>query len=180
MKSPRRRAESPATRHYLLAIHQISRNKGVARTGDIATVLKISSPSVTNMLDQLAARDLIAYRKYEGARLAPDGEAIVRALSARADVFRKFLKRIDVPDPLAEQDGRVLENGLSAQTMRQMERFVRFVDLFGQDPCFFAHFRRYCAGGTIDASQNPYCALKTAAPKRRKRTRADPGNRRKS
>ncbi len=174
---PNRGGESAATHQYLLAIYQISRNKGVARTSDIATVLKVRSPSVTNMLERLAARNLIAYRKYEGGRLAPEGEAIAKELLARADVFEKFLKRIDVPDRLAEKDARVLESGLSAQTMRQMERFVRFVDLFGQDPCFFSHFRRYCAGGAIDASKTPYCALSGPAMRGGRKRRPGPPSR---
>ncbi|MCL6088748.1 MAG: metal-dependent transcriptional regulator [Candidatus Marsarchaeota archaeon] len=160
--------ERSSVHHYLLAIYQISKNKGVARTTDIATVLKVSSPSVTNMLERLTERGLITHRKYQGARLAPDGEAIVKALTARANVFKKFFKRIDVPEHLIDKDAHVLEAGLSVQTMRQMERFVRFVDLFGEDPCFFAHFKRYCAGG-LDMGKTPFCGLKLIEDPKRAR-----------
>lgn len=158
--APRAGSEPGALRHYLLAIHQIARNKGVARTKDIATVLKVSSPSVTNMLERLAAKGLVLYRPYQGARLSPEGEAMVKTLAARASIFMRFLKRIDVPEHLIEADARMLESGLSAHTLRQMERFVRFVDLFGDDPCFLAQFRRYCSGELGTDAGSPACSLK--------------------
>ncbi|VVB57671.1 Transcriptional regulator MntR [uncultured archaeon] len=172
--STRPHGERSALHHYLLAIHHISLNKGVARTRDIALVLKIRPPSVTNMLERLSARHLILYKKYECARLAPEGEAIVKTLTARAAVFMRFLQRIGAPAHLVEQDAQALESGLSGPTMRQMERFVRFIDLFGEDPCFLAYFRRYCAGEMPWRERPPYCGLKVVenkGPKSPKRAR---------
>ena len=162
----RSHGERSSLHHYLLAIHHISRNKGAARTSDIALVLKIRPPSVSNMLERLAARHLVLYKKYEGARLSPEGEAIVRTLTARAAVFKRFLERIGAPAHLAERDAQAMENGLSGPTMRQMERFVRFIDLFGQDPCFLAYFRRYCTGELDWRERPPYCGLKVVEKKK--------------
>jgi len=158
---------SRAEQNYLLAIYQISRNKGVASTGDIATVLKVRSPSVTNMLDLLAKKSLITYRKYQGAMLAPGGMQIVKSLTARANVFKRFLSRIGVSAHLVDKDAQVLESGLSAQSMRKMEKFVRFVDLFGEHPCFFEHFKKYCEGGVLDASSRCACSLKMVMKKKK-------------
>lgn len=159
---------SPAEHNYLLAIYQISKNKGVASTGDIATVLKVRSPSVTNMLDSMAKKNFITYRKYHGAMLAPDGAEIVKSLTARANVFKRFLSRIGVPAHLVEKDSHVLESGLSAQSMRRMEKFVRFVDLFGEHPCFFEHFKKYCDGGVPQESASCACSLRIVKKKKKK------------
>ncbi|PIT84929.1 hypothetical protein COU37_00195 [Candidatus Micrarchaeota archaeon CG10_big_fil_rev_8_21_14_0_10_45_29] len=159
-------AGSRAEQNYLLAIYQISKNKGVASTGDIAKVLKVRSPSVTNMLDNLEKKSLITYRKYQGAMLAPEGAGVVKSLTARANVFKRFLSRIGVPAHLVEKDSHVLESGLSAQSMRKMEKFVRFVDLFGEHPCFFEHFKKYCEGGVPQERGNCACSLKMVMKKK--------------
>ena len=140
-----------AEQDYLLAIYQIQKNKGVARTIDLAKVLGIKSPSVTDMLGKLCNKDLILYKKYEGARLTQSGLKIAKSQLSSQLAFKKFLKRILVPGHLIEKDAHLLEHGLSPSTMRQFEKFVKFMDLFGENPCFFAHFKLYCQKGKLTA-----------------------------
>ena len=141
--------KSKAEQDYILAIYQISRNKGSARTSDIAKVLQIKSPSVTDMLPKLFKKGLILYKPYEGARLSNPGEEIAKSLISRQAVFKKFLKRILVPEDSLERDAHVLEHGLSPTAMRQFAKFVNFMGQFGDNPCFFAHFKLYCQKGKI-------------------------------
>jgi len=164
---------SKAEQDYLLAIYHISKNKGAARTTDIATVLNIKSPSVTDMLSKLSKKNLILYKKYEGARLAPKGDEIAKSLLSRQIIFKKFLKRLFIPENLIEKDAQVFEHGLSRTTMRQFAKFVQFMDLFGDNPCFFAHFKNYCEKGEISkevrtsgliCSTNPNGSKNSCAP----------------
>lgn len=154
---------SQSEQSYLLAIYHISKNKGVARTCDLASVLKIKSPSVTDMLSKLAQKNLILYKKYEGARLSQKGGEVAKSLLSRQQIFKKFLRRIYIPQNLIEKDAHVLEHGLSPTTMRQFAKFVQFMDLFGENPCFFAHFKSYCSAGKI-AGKIPALRLSCSFP----------------
>ena len=157
---------SRAEQDYLLAIYQISKNKGVARTTDLAKALRIKSPSVTDMLNKLRNKNLILYKKYEGARLAPAGLKVAKSQLISQVAFKKFLKRIFIPSHLIEKDAHVLEHGLSATTMRQFSKFVQFIELFGETPCFFAHFKIYCQKGKISKeAKNLRLICKTPKPK---------------
>ena len=157
---------SRAEQNYLLAIYQISKNKGVARTTDLAKVLKIKSPSVTDMLGKLAKKNLVLYKKYEGARLTPAGLKIAKSQISSQLAFKKFLKRLLIPDHLIEQDAHLLEYGLSATTLRQFSKFVQFMELFGENPCFFAHFKIYCQKGKLSKeAEKVRLMCKTPKPK---------------
>ena len=104
---------SRAEQDYLLAIYQIEKNKGVARTTDLAKILQIKSPSVTDMLNKLCKKELILYKKYEGARLTNAGKKIAKSQLSTQAAFKKFLKRILIPNRLIEKDAHALEHGLS-------------------------------------------------------------------
>lgn len=148
---------SKAEQGYLLTIYHIQKNKGVARTSDISKILKIKSPSVTDMLSKLCKKELILYKKYEGARLSPKGTEIAKSLLSRHQIFKRFLKKILIPEHLIEKDAHVLEHGLSPTTMRQFSKFVQFMDLFGENPCFFVHFKNYCQNPNSPLSRTAIC-----------------------
>ena len=45
----------------------------IVRTSQLAEKMGVSSASVTEMIQRLAARDLVTYIPYKGCRLTPDG-----------------------------------------------------------------------------------------------------------
>ncbi|MFZ5807719.1 MAG: metal-dependent transcriptional regulator [Chloroflexota bacterium] len=61
---------------YLKVIYDLSRHTGRVGTNQIAARLNISPPSVTTMLQRMAANNppLVDYRKHQGAALTPYGE----------------------------------------------------------------------------------------------------------
>ena len=68
--------EQPASQDYLKAIFRITEGKGPqtrANTKAIAAELGVSQPSVSAMLDRLAAAKLVDYVHYGGAQLTEDG-----------------------------------------------------------------------------------------------------------
>jgi DtxR family transcriptional regulator, Mn-dependent transcriptional regulator len=58
---------------YLKALWLRSQDGSVS-TGDLATHLAVSPPSVTGMLNKLKKLDLVTYERYYGAQLTPQGE----------------------------------------------------------------------------------------------------------
>jgi DtxR family Mn-dependent transcriptional regulator len=61
---------------YLKAIYELSARHGSASTTALAERMGVAPASVTGMIQRLAAAlpPLVAYRKYQGVTLTPDGE----------------------------------------------------------------------------------------------------------
>jgi Mn-dependent DtxR family transcriptional regulator len=77
------RRKSAAVEDYLERILQLINSKGYARVVDIATSLKISQASVTNMVQRLDSQGLLKYEKYRGLVLTPAGETLARNITRR-------------------------------------------------------------------------------------------------
>jgi DtxR family Mn-dependent transcriptional regulator len=77
---------------YLRAIYQLTeRDQERASTSQIAQVLKVSPPSVTEMLDKLGADDLVSVEKYYGTQLTPSGRQIAVTLVRKQRIWETFL-----------------------------------------------------------------------------------------
>ncbi|MEP6685581.1 MAG: MarR family transcriptional regulator, partial [Verrucomicrobiota bacterium] len=74
---------SAAMEDYLERILDLINSKGYARVIDIATSLKISQASVTNMVQRLDAEGLLKYEKYRGLALTTAGETLARNITRR-------------------------------------------------------------------------------------------------
>ena len=74
---------SSAVEDYLERILELINSKGYARVVDIATSLKISQASVTNMVQRLDAEGLLKYEKYRGLVLTTAGETLARNITRR-------------------------------------------------------------------------------------------------
>jgi len=61
---------------YLKAIYELSARHEAASTSALAERMGVTPASVTGMIQRLAAAEppLVAYRKYQGVRLTPEGE----------------------------------------------------------------------------------------------------------
>jgi len=88
-KKPRR--NSSAVEDYLERILELIDSKGYARVVDIATSLKISQASVSNMVQRLDAEGLLKYEKYRGLVLTPAGETLARNITRRHQLLTDFL-----------------------------------------------------------------------------------------
>src|SRR2546423_10138953 len=82
---------SAAVEDYLERILELIDSKGYARVVDIATSLKISQASVTNMVQRLDADGLLKYEKYRGLVLTAAGEALARNITRRHQLLTDFL-----------------------------------------------------------------------------------------
>lgn len=88
---------SRKTEDYLEVIYNIIEKKGYARVKDIALELKVSSPSVTEMMRKLNERGFIVYEKYGGITLTDKGRKIAEGVKKRHVIFEDFfLKQIQL------------------------------------------------------------------------------------
>src|ERR1700753_498630 len=112
---------SAAVEEYLERILELMNLKGYARVVDIATSLKISQASVTNMVQRLDADGLLKYEKYRGLVLTAAGEALARNTTRRHQLLTDFLTLLRLDKRVIHHDVEGMEHHISPPTLRASE-----------------------------------------------------------
>ncbi|MEP6602653.1 MAG: transcriptional regulator MntR [Spartobacteria bacterium] len=112
---------STAAEDYLERILELIDAKGYARVVDIASALRISQASVTNMVQRLAADGLLNYEKYRGLVLTSSGETVARNIARRHRLLTNFLKLLGLSERVIHHDVEGMEHHISAPTLRAIE-----------------------------------------------------------
>ncbi|MEM2661547.1 MAG: metal-dependent transcriptional regulator [Nitrososphaeria archaeon] len=117
-----------AVEDYLVTILQISREKNGVRNKDIARSLGIAAPSVSEMLDRIKGLGLIEHSKYGRVKLTEKGFYVAKNVEERRKVFINFLNLLQVPSKIAEKDAHVLEHSLHDITVKNLIKFLNFLN----------------------------------------------------
>src|SRR5437763_12708948 len=112
---------SSAVEDYLERILELIDAKGYARVVDIASALKISQASVTNMVQRLDVDGLLKYEKYRGLVLTTAGETLARNIARRHQLLTDFLKLLGLDDRVIYHDVEGMEHHISPATLRAIE-----------------------------------------------------------
>jgi len=112
---------SSAVEDYLERILELINTKGYARVVDIATSLRISQASVTNMVQRLDGEGLLKYEKYRGLVLTTAGETLARNIAHRHQILTDFLKLLGVDERVIDHDVEGMEHHISPPTLRAIE-----------------------------------------------------------
>ena len=115
---------SAAVEDYLERILELINLKGYARVVDIATALKISQASVTNMVQRLDGDGLLKYEKYRGLVLTTAGETLARNIARRHQLLTDFLKLLGLDDRVIYHDVEGMEHHISPATLRVIENLT--------------------------------------------------------
>lgn len=119
---------SVSEENYLKAIFKITEQQGTpVPTNAIAGELKTSAASVTDMLKKLAEKDLVAYKKYQGALLTNSGRQHATHLVRKHRLWEFFLVEKlnfswDVVHDMAEQ----LEHIQSDELIERLDAFLEY------------------------------------------------------
>jgi Mn-dependent DtxR family transcriptional regulator len=119
--SPSALGSSTAVEDYLERILELINSKGYARVVDIASGLKISQASVTNMVQRLDAEGLLKYEKYRGLALTTSGEMLARNITRRHHLLTDFLKLLGLDDQVIYHDVEGMEHHISPPTLKAIE-----------------------------------------------------------
>lgn len=109
---------------YLEAVYRRKEKGETAKTKEIARVLGVSAPSVSQMFAKLARAGFIKYKPYRGAILTAKGERIGKGITRKHRLIEKFLLLIGVKKKVHDE-ACVLEHAVSDDVERAMERLVR-------------------------------------------------------
>jgi Mn-dependent DtxR family transcriptional regulator len=123
-KSSSALGSSSAVEDYLERILELINSKGYARVVDIASRLKISQASVTNMVQRLDAEGLLKYEKYRGLVLTPAGARLARKIANRHRLLTDFLKLLSLDEQVIYHDVEGMEHHISEPTLRAIERLT--------------------------------------------------------
>jgi Mn-dependent DtxR family transcriptional regulator len=118
---------SSAVEDYLERILELIDSKGYARVVDIASRLKISQASVTNMVQRLDAEGLLKYEKYRGLVLTPAGARLARKIAQRHRLLTDFLTLLGLDEQVIDHDVEGMEHHISPATLRAIARLTELL-----------------------------------------------------
>jgi len=112
---------------YLEVIYHLIHDKGYASTVAIAESLNVKPPTVSSMLQRLAARDYLVHERYRGIRLTDKGTKIAKSVIARHSIVSELLTMLGVESDVAYQDTEGLEHHVQPVTIKKIEGLVDFL-----------------------------------------------------
>src|SRR5579859_3734019 len=90
----RRSALTRAQQDYLKALYLLHGDKQPVPTGDLAQRLRISSPSVSEMVGRLTVQGLVEHDRYRGYQLTRDGMKVALELVRHHRLIEMFLVQV--------------------------------------------------------------------------------------
>lgn len=110
---------------YLEVIYEIERSSGEVRVKDIAEVLHVSYPSVSEMVDRLVKNGYAEHDKYRHINLTPEGEKIASGLDRKHELIRKFFTNVlGVDHQTADSDACEIEHVISDETLDKLVKYL--------------------------------------------------------
>lgn len=110
---------------YLEAILILTEQDEAVRISDLAQLLGITKPSVTEGVKALAAQGLLRHEKYGPVFLTAEGEKMATEVRHRHLVLKQFLINVlGVSPALAEKDACLMEHAVSSDTVARLVQFM--------------------------------------------------------
>lgn len=113
------------TDEYLYVIMVLQKEKGVARTVDIAKIMDIAPGSVSEMLQRLEAEGYVIYRPYYGVKLTRKGRSMAKKLAEREKILVEFLMFIGLSERKAKSEASRIKHCMSPSTIKKLYLFLR-------------------------------------------------------
>lgn len=82
---------SESVEEYLEAIYKLNERGRMAKNVDLAKSLKITPPSVTQMIQKLSEEGLVVYEPYKGVMLTGKGMALAQKVVRKHRLLERFL-----------------------------------------------------------------------------------------
>lgn len=112
---------------YLEAIYKLNLEQGLVRISDIAKILKLSKPSVTQMMQRLEKDNCVIYKPYLPLQLTDKGKRIGKKVAERHEVLAKFFTLLKIPPKIQEKDIHGIEHNLSPMTLKRLREVTNFL-----------------------------------------------------
>jgi len=135
---------------YLEAIFNLAGRASVARSKDIAQMLGVSKPSVTEALQVLKKKGLANYKPYGSVTLTESGRAAGAEIARRHTILKSFFVSVlGVDGDMAQEAACKAEHALGPGIIGRLLCFVEFVGETDRDGYNVTRrFKRYYKGRT--------------------------------
>jgi DtxR family Mn-dependent transcriptional regulator len=142
---------------YLEAIYNLKIANHVARVKDIADVMGVKMPSVTEAIRTLVSKGLVIHEPYENVELTDEGIHLAKNVVHRHNAVKDFLVGVlGLNDEDAEAEACGIEHAIRHDTLERLMKFADFVKACDNDHSLrLAHFQYYMKHG----SYPPDCSV---------------------
>ncbi|PKM90871.1 MAG: transcriptional regulator MntR [Firmicutes bacterium HGW-Firmicutes-12] len=117
---------TPSMEDYLEMAYRLGKDKGYARTSDLAEALNVQPPSVSKMVQKLTELGYLRYEKYGLIEFTELGQETGDFLLGRHEIIERFLTLLGVTNNILE-DTEKIEHNISGETYKQITFFVQFM-----------------------------------------------------
>ena len=108
---------SASVEEYLEAIYSLNEKGELAKNQDLSEKLKVSPPSVTQMIQRLAEEGLLLYEPYKGTLLTGKGMALAQKVVRKHRLLEVFLhETLKLPIEKVHEQACKMENSLNDET----------------------------------------------------------------
>ena len=124
LRQTRREHSTETAEDYAEAIAELSATVGEARAADLARRLGVSHVTVIRTISRLQRDGYVRTRPYRSIFLTDKGRRLAKASRRRHDVVVEFLRRLGIPDAIAQADAEGIEHHVSPETLAAFRRYV--------------------------------------------------------
>ena len=110
--------------NYLERILLLQREKGYARSVDIAEALGVTKPSVSHAMKMLRQHGYILMDDENLITLTPSGDEIAQTMAERHHSLARIFMRMGVPEKTAYEDACKIEHDISEESFEALRRFA--------------------------------------------------------
>lgn len=113
---------------YLERIQELIEAKGYARPIEIASALRISSSSVTRMMQRLHEMGFVVYEKHRGLTLTAKGRKVALDIRKRHRLLERFLTLLGVSGEPRESAIEGIEHHLPPEALARLAALTNFLE----------------------------------------------------
>ncbi len=137
---------SASLEDYLEAIYNLEKDKGAARSKDIADALNVARPSVTAALQGLSEKKLINYKPYGKISLTEKGCKRAERIAEKHDVIKSFfIDVLGIENSSAHEAACKAEHILGADIVSRIIDFKDFIESLKEEGQLIPeNFKEYC------------------------------------
>ncbi len=139
---------SASLEDYLEAIFNLAGESNVARSKDIAKLLRVSKSSVTGALRVLKKEGLVNYKPYDYVTLTGVGQTAAAEVVRKHNILKAFFVNVlGVDTDTAQQAACKAEHTLGPEVIAKLLSFIEFVTQSNEKgPDVAKQFQQFCKG----------------------------------
>ena len=112
---------------YLKTIYELGGETNKIGTKNIATALKVSPPSVSEMIKILVREGYVAYELYKGVILTPSGLEKAQKIKRRHLLWEVFLaEKLGYDEDDVHSEAEILEHVTSPKLEEMLEKYLDY------------------------------------------------------